>query len=61
MTDEEKECLRFLAEAWNRFCKLPNHHPMAQSEFASKIHELQYMIAARVAKRVNPEIWMWPQ
>lgn len=51
MTDEEREIVEKLGEAWNLFCALPVEHPMAQVEFCSGIHALQNHVAARPALR----------
>jgi hypothetical protein len=58
ITVEELDCLKHLASAWNIFTKLKrNKHPMDDYAFCSKIHELQYMIAARVARRDDRDVW----
>lgn len=57
LTQKEKEILSCLSEAWNKFTALECYHEDESSEFRYKIHEAQYMIARRVAARVNPEIW----
>lgn len=57
MTEQEKEIIDLLANAWNLFLKLPNHHPMDKQEFASYTHALQEKIMAREAVRNNPEIF----
>ncbi len=57
ITREEECCLAHLAEAWNSFLKLKNKHPSDNQEFSSKIHELQYLIAARIARRVDKDVW----
>ena len=57
LTDEEKECLKHLTEAWNSFMLLGNKHPDDNQEFRPAIHEAQKTIATRVARRVNPDIW----
>jgi hypothetical protein len=54
---EELECLKKLSAAWEIFLKLKNKNPMDNSAFCSKINELQYMIAARVARRDDKEVW----
>jgi hydroxymethylpyrimidine pyrophosphatase-like HAD family hydrolase len=57
LTEEEKEVLRNLAEAFNKFVALTGKHPSDDSEFCKAIHDAQKMIALRVARRVNPEVW----
>ncbi len=56
LTEKEKECLNHLKDAWNLFVNLEgeaNFH-----EFIQGIHICQQVIALRVAKRVNPEVWL---
>ena len=57
LTDLEKDCINHLTAAWNTFLKLPDGHPDSQDEFRHSLHECQRLIAARVAKRVDPNIW----
>jgi hypothetical protein len=60
LTYEEKECLRHLADAWAIFSKLEEKHAQDNSEFVTAIHDAQKMIALRVARRVDKEIWSQP-
>jgi hypothetical protein len=57
LTDDEKLCLYHLACAWNTFVKLQAKHPMDDAEFCKAIHDAQKMIALRVARRVDTEVW----
>ncbi len=56
LTTAEKRVLEMLAEAWNRYTELPGYCREVH-EFADSIHRAQQIIALRVARRVNPEIW----
>lgn len=60
LTEEEKEVLDHLRNAWNKFVKLDAKHPDHNNEFRDAINKLQYIIGVRVAQRVNPEIWYVP-
>ena len=57
LTDEEKEVVDLLADAWNKFVKLPNKHPSDNPDFAQGIHRCQYLVAKRVAVRADPDFW----
>lgn len=57
LTTAEREVLRLSADLWNAFVKLPKEHPSDIPEFQAALHELQALIALRVARRVNPEVW----
>lgn len=58
LTPEEELVLMSLVSAWKRFVALSEGHPDDVNEFRTAIHAAQCIIAARVAKRVNPEIWV---
>jgi hypothetical protein len=51
MTTKEREVVYVLAEVWNKFLELPKEHEDDESEFRRGIHQLQYMIMARGARR----------
>lgn len=57
LRDKEELILTYLAKAWEEFSNLENKHPMDDNEFCTAIHDAQKMIALRVARRANPEIW----
>ena len=56
LSETEKEVLRLLAEAWNKYLEL-NSNERDNDSFSAAIHDAQYIIALRVARRVNPEVW----
>ncbi len=57
LTADEKRVLSLTADLWNSFLLLPKQHPSDASEFQLAIHQLQALIALRVARRANPEVW----
>lgn len=57
LTDDEQRVLSHLADAWNGFLELFIEHSSDLHEFQSAIHAAQNVIAFRVAKRANPEVW----
>lgn len=57
LTKEEDDCMKCLSEAANKFMALSEYHQSDKHEFVTAIHAAQLLIAYRVAKRVNPEIW----
>jgi hypothetical protein len=62
LTGPEKECLKHLVEAWNLFVGMDNKHPSDNSEFCKAIHDAQKMLALRVARRVDTDVWsQWPK
>lgn len=61
LTGLEKECLNHLVEAWNLFVQMDNKHPQDNPEFCQAIHDAQKMLALRVARRVDTDVWsQWP-
>lgn len=61
LTVEEKEVLQMLGTAFNKFLTLPNRSQDDNSEYRDAIHRCQQLIALRVARRANPEIWNQPE
>jgi hypothetical protein len=57
MKADEREILKLLTEVWNKWLKLEGKHPDDDSEMRRAIHSAQLLIAYRVAKRIDPEIW----
>jgi hypothetical protein len=60
LTDAEMELLRKLGESWALYCNLDKRSEADNSEFLDGIHRLQQLVALRVARRVNPEVWAQP-
>lgn len=51
LTDEEHALVTMVGEVWNAFLDLPQEHVRDQAEFCNRVHDLQYMILARPARR----------
>lgn len=60
LTPNERYVLEELTTAFNRFVDLPDYHPVDAQEFANSINRAQAVIATRVARRANPEVWAAP-
>ena len=60
LTDEEKQVLSNLCDSWKSFSELPNRTQDDADEFKDAIHRCQQLIALRVARRVNPDVWTQP-
>ena len=58
LTYYEKACLKYLGDSWNTFLQLDNQHPQDRSEFCTAIHEAQKVIAMRVARRMDTDMWL---
>jgi hypothetical protein len=56
-TIQERIVVRLLAEAWNAFLALDRDHPDELIEMRSAIHRGQDLIAFRVARRADPDLW----
>lgn len=56
LTTEERAVLDKSAELWNAFLVLDSHGTDVLAVQLA-VHTIQGIIAARVAKRVNPEVW----
>ncbi len=56
-TDAEIHVLSLLAEAWEAFLALPDHHPVDQPDFSRAINAAQTIVFARpaVAAQVDPK------
>lgn len=57
ITPDELVCLDLLGQAWEAFLCLPVEHNHDRPEFMKAIHDAQGLIAIRVARRANPEVW----
>lgn len=60
LTVEEKEVLHLLGEAFNKFGELSSQGHDDKAEFKDAIHRAQQIIALRVARRVDPDVWSQP-
>lgn len=57
LTDNERRVLYHLATAWNEFSVMGRKCSADDQEFIDAIHKAQQLIALRVARRANPDIW----
>lgn len=57
LTKEEKEVAALLGLAFSKYSKLDGKNPTEELEFVNAIHTCQYLIAKRVALRVDPDFW----
>lgn len=60
LTELERDVLDRLASAWNAFVELERRAESDSAEFAAAIHRAQNLIALRVARRVDPDVWRQP-
>lgn len=57
LTDKEYEIYLQLVGVFNNFCELPKQHPMDMGEVTASIHNLQRILAIRIARRKYPVAW----
>jgi hypothetical protein len=57
MTEKEKFILKMTADLWNKYQELEPRHPSELRELELYLHQIQLLIAGRVAKRIDPEVW----
>ena len=60
LTNGERSVLDATAKAWNAWCDLLGREMHDDDEFMRAIHAAQQMIALRVARRVDPDVWRQP-
>lgn len=61
LTPEEKELLQRLGEAYNLYIALDKRSEGDNKEFVDALHRLQQLVALRVARRVDPDVWSQPE
>jgi hypothetical protein len=61
LTPEEKEILQKLGEAFTVYSQLEKRSEADNKEFTDAIHRLQQLIALRVARRVDLDVWAQPE
>lgn len=61
LTSEEKNVLQKLVEVFNLYMALDKRSEADNKEFTDAIHRLQQLVALRVARRVDPEVWAQPE
>lgn len=59
LTEEELDVLRLLSSSWTEFTLLPQitFNQDQMNDFRQAIHTCQRIIATRVAKRLEPDVW----
>jgi len=57
LTKQEEKVLRITARLWNAYAKLKEVHPSEKEELQLYVHQIQYLLARRVARRLEPHIW----
>lgn len=57
LTDEEKKVMINITNAHNDFVKLDSTHSSESIDWCNAIHKLQSLIALRVLRRDQPEIF----
>jgi len=57
LTKQEEKVLRLSARLWNAYGKLKEVHPSEKGELQLYVHQIQYLVARRVAKRLEPKVW----
>jgi hypothetical protein len=60
LTPEETDLLKKLGESFNMYSALDKRSDADDKEFVDALHRLQQIVALRVARRVNPEVWAQP-
>ena len=58
LTYDERKILSHIGEAWNAFIDLPNRSADDTVQFRYAVHELQALIAVRVARRADKDVWV---
>lgn len=58
MNNIELQVMNHLVEAYNNFLKLDSQHPNELSDFVEGIHKCQYVLAMRVARKYEPDVFI---
>src|SRR5688572_16026682 len=58
---EEQAVLASLVGAWNSYLALGGYTEDDLKEFRDSIHRCQQLVALRVARRADPDIWRQPE
>lgn len=61
LTDEEKEVLRLSILLWEQWVKLDAKHPSDDNGVAQALLAVQALVAVRVARRADRDIWWQPE
>ncbi len=57
LTEPERKVLELTADVWNEYQKLDEVHPNEFDELRLFVHQIQYLMARRVARRADPDVW----
>lgn len=57
MNQTELQVMNNLIDAYNVFLQLDHQHPNELSDFVEGIHKCQYVLAMRVAREAEPDIF----
>jgi hypothetical protein len=57
ISSKERQILNYLVLAYNCFLKLERQHPNELTDFGNGIHQCQYLIGMRIARKVTPKIF----
>jgi hypothetical protein len=60
ITAQEQMILSLTADAWGLWLELPDKHPDDLDEFRYAVHQIQMLVAYRVARRAAPEVFGSP-
>lgn len=60
LTTDERAALDALAAAWNQWLQIRQRMPQDDVDFSDAIHRAQNLIALRVARRADPDVWRQP-
>jgi hypothetical protein len=58
LTEREQKVLSLTAEVWNEYTKLDETHPDEFNELKQFVHQIQYLLSRRVARRADPKLWL---
>lgn len=54
---KEEEILKHLIQAYNLFSKLDSQHPNEKEDFCKGIHQCQYVLGMRIARKYRPDLF----
>ena len=55
--ETEQDVLLLLSNVWNSFLKLTPQHPDEIEEFRHSLHQCQYIVGMRYARKSNPHVF----
>lgn len=60
LTAQERHIITLTADCYNSWCSLTARNDADNEEFMRAIHRAQHLIALRVARRADPDVWRQP-